>query len=365
MFNFSNQNYLPLNKIVLNSKSFFYNYQKLSKKISIFPVLKSNAYGHGILEIYNIVKKVHNSIICVDSIHEANILKKGRCKNEILIMGFVNPKNLKNNRHSYTYAIWDISILRQIKSYQKNAQFHLFVDTGMNREGLKLNEIDKFLSKLTDEEKYSIKGLMSHFASSDVQSELNTKQLFAFKRAYDKCINNNLSLKFCHISASYGIINNLSHNLEFINSARPGIALLGMGDPNLKPVLEFYSSVVQIKEVQKGESIGYSETFIAPKNLKIAILPLGYNDGIDRRFSNEGVVKLHDQYCQILGRVSMNITVIDISHIKEVKLLDLVQIISSNREDKNSVENLSKMIGTIPYELFTKLNPTIKREILL
>ncbi len=146
--------------------------------------------------------------------------------------------------------------------------------------------------------------------------------------------------------------------------ARVGLSFYGIDpqgkNPKLKPALKLTTYVSQTKDLLKGESVGYDFTFTAKKNMKIAILPIGYFDGIDRSLSNKGVVSIGNKYCKIIGRVSMNITVIDVTSVKNIKTGSRVVLFSNKRSDKNSVESLGKGIP-IPYEFLIHLSPFIKR----
>ncbi|MEI6887217.1 MAG: alanine racemase C-terminal domain-containing protein, partial [bacterium] len=118
-------------------------------------------------------------------------------------------------------------------------------------------------------------------------------------------------------------------------------------------------------EIKKGDKVGYSGVFEANENMRIAILPVGYNDGVNRRLSNIGVVKVKNEYFKILGRVSMNVTTIDITNILNVNKGDEVEIFSEENNDQNSILNVSKLCSTIPYDLLVHINPYTRREIRL
>jgi alanine racemase len=173
-----------------------------------------------------------------------------------------------------------------------------------------------------------------------------------------------VSPQFVHIANSSGILN--SKKLTRLgNTARAGIALYGI-DPmfhnnKLKPVLSFKTKIAQIKEIKKGEFVGYNFTFKAKNDMRLAILPAGYNDGIDRKLSNKGIVKVRGVVCPIVGVVSMNITTIDISKVVKAKEEEEVLVYSSKREDNNSIANVVKLTNTLPYELLVHLNETTKR----
>lgn len=375
----------PLNRIYISKSRLISNYKTLSKinpKIKITPVLKSNAYGHGISEVGKIVNKLDTPFVCVDSLYEALQLRKAGVKSEILIMGYIDPESLKNKKYDFSFALWDLELAEVLNKYQKGAKVHIFVDTGMNREGIKLkctinNDqltkkgnccLEHFLDGIIKLKNLKITGLMSHLAcADDPKNPLNSLQLNNFKKAKGTLLKFSLITpgwkpKWYHLGGSYGLLN---LKLVECNAVRVGKALYGIADSglNLKPILKFTSKIVQIKSIKKGEKIGYSSTFTPSKDLKIAVLPLGYNDGFDRRLSNTGVVRVGGVGCKILGLISMNVAVVDISNVLNPYLGQEVIIFSDNPEDKNSVENSAKICKTISYELLVHLHPSTKREL--
>lgn len=357
--------YSPLNLISVSSDALVsnYNYLKnLNPKIKIAPVVKSNAYGHGIVEVAKVLAKLNPPMICVDSLYEAYELYKAKIKTPILIMGFVNPANLKVKKLPFAYAIYDFNQLLLIHKYQPAAAFHIKVDTGMNRLGIKIEYLPAFLKRIKKLQRVKIEGLMSHLASAgNPQSEQTERQMAVFEQALKLVKNESINLKWKHLAASDGLLNVNKEKLsKLTNMARAGLALYGIQSTDshkLVSALELTSSIVQIKKIVAGEKVGYDATFTAQKNMTIAQLPLGYNDGLDRRLSNNGIVKINNIVCPIIGRVSMNITTVDISKVKNPKVLDKVLIYSNFTKDKNSIINVSKTCATIPYEILVHLSP--------
>lgn len=356
--------YTPLNKVTLSKDNLVsnYNYLKsLNPSLELFPNLKSNAYGHGIVEIGMIIDTLGCKYICVDSLYEAYELYNSGINTAILITGFVDSNNLKVKNLPFAYVVWDDVQIKNILNFQPHAKFHLFIDTGMNREGIRHDELEGLASKIKDYSN-SIEGVMSHFASADNQeSSQSEMQLLNFSNSLKLLENHGFNFKYKHISASACILNNYNSSL---NSARLGLSLYGVDpmskDGNLKPVLELKTQIVQIKDVKQGESIGYSATFTAAKDMRIGILPIGYNDGVDRRLSNKGYVLVNGNNSKILGRVSMNITAIDLTDI-DTKVNNEVTIYSNNSEAINSIDNCAKLCDTISYELLVHINASTKR----
>lgn len=327
--------YQALNTIEVNEKNLRHNYKYLSsinKKVKIAPVLKSNAYGHGLVPTAKILENLNPPFICVDSLYEAYELTNNGIKTPILIMGFVDPVSLATKKLPYSFAVFSKEQVDTLRQHQPNSNIHIFVDTGMHREGILLEELNEFIDyiKKTD---LTIEGLMSHFGESENKNNPLTKmQINNFKSAV-----NAIKPQWVHISNSGGVLNNYALG----NMGRCGIALFGISpstpDEKLKPTLSLKTHLVQIKDIKKGESVGYSFTYTAKKNMKIGILPIGYNDGINRRLSNKGFVKLGNANCKIIGRISMNITTIDLSDVKKPIIGDEVVVYSAKMKDKNSI----------------------------
>jgi alanine racemase len=356
------KSYKPLNIIEISKKRLIDNYNHLSSlndKIKIAPVLKSNAYGHGIVETASVLDKLDPVFFCVDSLFEAYELLKSKIKTPILIMGYVNAENLSVKKLPFSYAVNDLVQFRNILKYQPEAKIHLFIDTGMNREGVRADELENFLKELTEKEKNNIEGAMSHLALAEDPNNFDTKkQIKNFKKAIILFKKYSIFPKWVHFGNSSGLLNNKKLKLSsFSNVARTGLILY-------ESVLQLKTHIIQIKNIKKGEKVGYDFTYQVKIDGLMAVLPIGYNDGVDRRLSNIGVVKIKDQYCPIIGRVSMNLMVINIDSIKNIQVGSEVIIYSNNNDDKNSINNSAKKIGIIPYELLIHLDKSIKRKII-
>lgn len=370
---FLGRTYYPLNRVEINKKNLISNYLQLSKisnKIKIAPVLKSNAYGHGLLAIAKIVDEFAPPFICVDSLYEAYELYMAKIKSKILIMGYIDPENLKVKKLPFSYAVYDLKLLEVINKYQKGAGVHIKVDTGMNRLGIKINDLEAFFTQLRNFPDITVEGIMSHFASAgNGQDEAVKLQLRNFNKALSLAKKFAINFKLSHIASSSSLLNLDSNSLEKVsNLARVGLALYGINGENtkvkLKPVLSLKSRIVQIKDLVIGEKVGYNGTFKAIKPMKIGLLPLGYNDAIDRRLSNKGVVLVNGKQCKIVGMVSMNITGIDLTNVDSAKEDDEVTVISNNSKDANSISNLAKTANTIPYDILVRISSSIRREVI-
>ncbi len=362
------KSYYPLNIIEISKKRLISNYKYLSsinKNIKVAPVLKSNAYGHGIIEVGTILDKLNPIFFCVDSIYEAYQLLNAKIKTPILITGFVDPNNLKIKKLSFSYAVFDLEQFRGILKNQPQAKVQLFIDTGMHREGLRVDELEMFVKQLNNEERSRVEGIMSHLAFSEEPENINTKkQIIQFKLAVKILKKYSIFPKFIHFGNSSGLLNSRKLGLSFTNVARTGLALYGISsikNSGLKPVLQLKTHVIQLKKIKKGEKVGYDFTYEAKENGLIAVLPIGYNDGVDRKLSDKGIVLIKNKPCPIIGRVSMNLCAVDVTEVKNIKIRDEV-IVFSNNENENNVVNSAKKADMIPYGILIHLERSTKRK---
>lgn len=372
---FLRKEYHSLNQINISRSALATNFQVLSQlqpNSAICPVLKSNAYGHGLSQVGPMFDSFQPAFLVVDSLYEAYELRKLRVKSPILIMGYTDPRNFAVKELGFEYAVYDLEMVRALSRYQRHSRVHLFVDTGMHREGIPLPDLRSFTTEVKKLNNIEIVGVCSHFADADNPKDTSwmKKQMANFLEAINIVETEGVHLHWKHLAASAGTLK-LQHpklNMFRVGLASYGICPLEPTDPffeqvKLSPALSLHSHIVQIKEIQKGDRVGYNGTFEAKKRMNIALLPLGYYEGVDRRLSNQGWVKVGKEFCPIIGRVSMNMTTIDVTHVEYVYVGQPVTVYSSDASDKNSLAGAALLAKTIPYELITKLAESVKRVI--
>lgn len=371
LLSFFQKRYYPLNTVEVSKtaiKKNYYYLSKLSNDIMVAPVLKSDAYGHGLKNVAKILDYVGAPFFCVDSLHEAYELAKIGVKTPILIMGYINPENLRVKNLPFSYAVYDKEIIDAISKYQKNAVIHIFVDTGMNREGISLNGLPNFVKYIKSFTSIRVEGLMSHLGAANNKKETK-KQLASFEKAKEIVHKAGFHPNWFHIASSSGLLHQTDYKNKIGNLARCGISIYGIDpegkDKSLQPALKLKTTLNQIKLLEKGKQVGYDFTFTAKKDMTMGILPMGYFDGIDRRLSSKGFVEIKDRYCPIIGRVSMNLTTIDIGSVENPQVGDEVIVYSNKTQDKNSILNSSILANTIPYTLLVNISPSTKRILVL
>lgn len=344
-------------------------FQNKYPQLLFAPVLKSNAYGHGLALVAGILDKEKIAFFVLDSLHEARILREDGIRSEILIIGYTSSKNIKNsNLDNIAFTITSLDQLKEIaRTLSFHIKIHLKVDTGMHRQGIMLNETRESIEVVKSSKFLYLEGICSHFADADNPNEEFTKsQNEEWNRIVELFRESFVDIKFFHISATAGVF----HSEEtYGNVARLGIGLYGINlsplvNLNLKLVLRMESIVSSlIRDLPQGEFIGYNATYKTSQSVKVATVPVGYFEGVDRRLSNCGFFKIGDSYCPIAGRVSMNITSIDVTSIPNIKLGEKVIIISDNKDDKNSVENIARLAQTIPWEILVHIPQGLHRTI--
>jgi alanine racemase len=352
--------FISKKNIIYNLNQFKNNYPDLK----FTPVLKSNAYGHGLIEIAEILKKEKKPFLAVDSLFEAKKLRNFGISENILVIGYIFPKEILNNKlKNISYFIVDLSQLKFLsEKARKKINIHLKIDTGMHRQGIEYSQMSEAVKLIKNNERINLEGLCSHLSDADgEENEFTLNQIKKWNDAVDKFKKEFKSIKYFHLSATPGL--KYSKKIKE-NMSRLGCGLYGFDRGlglDLKPALSIKTYVTSIRHLRSGGSVGYNATFKADKEMKIATIPFGYFEGFDRRLSDKGFVKVKEEFCPIVGRVSMNITSFDVTGIDDIKVGDEVLVISSNPKDKNSVIEISKVCNTIPYVILAGIQSHLKR----
>ncbi len=347
----------------IKTKNLEKNYSLLIDKYGqnkkIIAIVKANAYGHGAKEISNFLESKKISYLGVANLNEALELKKNRSNAKILIMGSItNEEIVKAIKLKIEFTIYDFSqikFLDKLKNIKIN--FHIKIDTGMNRLGLSKNEIAQAAKIFSKNKNFIMKGIYTHFAEADKKkSAFTKKQISTFKHCVEYFKKSISSIDFIHASNSSGIIN---YEDDFFNTIRPGLFIYGLSnEKNLKPVMSLMTKVIKIRKLNKGDSVSYGRTFIAKRKMKIAVIPLGYADGLPRSLSNKGYLFCKGNKCKIIGRVCMDLTMIDVTNVKNIRIGSNITIF----DDKNQTAiDIAKIIQTIPYEVVCGISKRVAR----
>jgi alanine racemase len=286
------------------------------------------------------------------------------------MIGTMLPENFKNVKwKNLAVMVQDKETIKSLGEYGKKVKIHLKVNTGMNRQGVEISEIKGIIKLIKKYPKLILEGVMSHLADADNPNNKETlEQIKKFEEAIEIIEKSGIKLKYCHLGATAGSVKIKNPK---INAVRLGIGLYGINNlekedrnykkfKELKPVLSFKTVLTTLRTVKKGERVSYNGIWETKKTTNIGVVSVGYNEGLDRRLSNKGWVKYKGKFCPIIGRVCMNLAIVDLGQTK-AKLFDEVEVISNNRQDKNSIENIAEICQTIPYDILVKIDPSIRR----
>lgn len=361
--------YEPLVKVELNGEQLIKNFRTFNEmrpEVRVAPVLKSNAYGHGLLLIGKKLDKEKPPFFVVDSYHEAIMLKNEDVRSDVLVLGYTSPQNiLSTRRDDVVFGLTTIDQIEELsKSLKQRRRFHLKIDTEMHRQGILESDISRAVQLIKKNPFIVLDGICSHFADADVKdSEFTKKQIEKWNNVVELMKREFPNLKYIHTEATAGT---QYGKLIRANVLRVGLGIYGIdsakrNDLPIQPILRMESVIAGIKKIKEGDYVGYNATFSADREMTIAVVPVGYFEGVDRRLSNKGFFKMKGEYCAVVGRVSMNMTSVDISSIKGAKEGDSIEVISGNSSDKNSVESMAEACGAISYEILVGIPEKIRR----
>ncbi len=355
--------------------------QILGPKVKLMAVVKSNAYGHGLVEFSNLACEFGVDWLAVDTLSEAVKLCKAGVKKPILVLGYTRHVRMaeaaKNNISLTFYNTEDLDFLfKNAKLFIKHPlKVHLKIDTGMHRQGIYPEELPKFLKRLKKVPHLELEGVYTHFASAkDITYPFYTKcQIEKFQKAINILSKAGFKKILRHAAATGAT---LLYPESHFDMARVGIGLYGLWPSKeaeiqhnkilgrkimLKPVLKWKTIVSQIKKVKKGEYVGYDLSEKMVIDSKIAVLPIGYWHGYDRGFSGISEVLINGVRCRVLGKISMDIIVADITKAGKVEVEDEAVLLGKQGKEEICAEELAQKIGTIPYEIITRINPQTPR----
>ena len=347
----------------------------IGKDIALAPTIKANAYGHGMIECARVFVENGVDYLCANALYEVEDLRKAGIKIPILLIGYAPLSDLKRAIQLKTeLTIYNTEAIKELGKIGKKVNVHIKIETGNHRQGIRLEDIPSFCKLLKRYSNIKIKGVSTHFANIEdrINHEYALYQLDQFKKAIKLLEKEGIKPKYRHCANTAATI---LMPESYFNFVRTGIGNYGLWPSwktksateragikvTLKPAMTWKTIVSQIKEVKKGAFIGYGCTYKMPHNGRIAILPLGYYDGFARLLSNHGFVLISGKKAPVIGRICMNMIMVDITNIPNVKLEDEVVLIGRQKKAKITVEEVGEWSHTINYEVTTRINERILR----
>jgi alanine racemase len=249
--------------------------------------------------------------------------------------------------------------MRTIADLRSEQTVHLKFNTGMNRLGIDPDEIDECLSMLRSSPSVKVEGLMSHFAAAEKPKSMGTKrQVSLFRSIVGRYKAAGLEPRFLHLVNSAGLASALYPEG---NLARVGLHLYGLDDNSLSPVARWTAQVYQVRELKKGDGVGYGHSFRATKKMKMAVLGVGYGDGYRRAYSNRAHVLLKGRRCRVIGSISMDLTAVDVSSVPSVTSQDRAVLLGRDGRERITAGELASHAKTISWEVLTAISSRVPR----
>lgn len=354
-----------------------------ARPAKLIAVIKSNAYGHGLVGVAKTIQRFV-AWFGVDSVEEGSALRAAGIKKPILVIGYIPDDQLvtcaKKNLSFVVYNTGSLKAIQKLKKGRGTFSVHLAMETGTTREGFTLQELPEVLQMIQRMGSVRVDGAYTHFAirlqgtymhfanAERAENSYPQKQLRVYEQALQLMREMGMGPGLRHTASSAAVFLQPGARFDLV---RPGIALYGLWPSqevkkakqtiSLRPVLTWKTIVAQVKDVPKGTPVGYDCTEHVKRRSKIAVLPVGYWDGFDRKASSKGQVLIRGKRCKILGRLCMNMCMVDVTHVPGVKPNDEVVLIGRQQHAELSAEAFAQTIGTIPYEAVTRINPQIPR----
>lgn len=350
----------------------FTNIKKLvGPKVKIMAVVKANAYGHGIVQISKWAEGLGASYLGVVCLGEAEKIRLAGIKLPVLILNYLDPDGLKTALElNLTINVMDKAVLQKLdvlaRKMGKKAAIHVKIDSGMHRAGITPDKTIPFISQVENYKNIYLEGIFTHLATADEKNlEYTYQQLSVFENIIKKLQDKNINPPLIHAANSAATLRLKNAHYKMV---RPGIILYGLPPSeefrlpfNPDPVLTLKTIIIQIREIQKGEAVGYGRKFIAGKTTRVGLLPVGYADGFRRAPQNWQYVLVHGKKAPLLGRVSMDQSSIDVTNIPDVKVGDEVVLIGKQGNINLTSQIVGSNIGTINYEVITSISERVER----
>jgi alanine racemase len=360
---------MPLSWVDIDLAALRHNFHQVQSRMragtQILGVVKSDAYGHGMIQVARELAACGVHSLAVSKFWEAQELRAHGIHLPVLILLGLEPADMeeavKLKLRPVVFRLDHARRLSHIASrMQQPVRVHLKVDTGMGRLGVPFEEVPSFLEELLHLPGVELEGVLSHFAVADeADKTFSQDQIDRFRAVLNLLAKAGQTVTFAHISNSAGILDFPHAHFQLV---RPGIMLYGSppsdaihNPADLRPVMSFKTRIIQLKEVPPNRPIGYGRTYTTQQASRIATLPVGYDDGYPRILSNLGRVLVRGTRAPLVGRVSMSMITIDVTHIPGTSEDDEVVLLGGQGDDRISAEEIAQLSNTINYEIYCSI----------
>ncbi len=354
--------------------------ERVAPGATVCAVVKAHAYGHGAVECALALEQEGAEWFGVTSTDEGMALRQGGVEARVLLMtGFWRGDESWVVEHNLTPAIWTNEHIQRLNSAaaaaKKTVPVHLKIDSGMARLGVALAQLPSVLAALGSARHVRLEGVFTHFASAEVTDAPDVQaQIVGLEQALATVRSAGFSPAIVHMANSSAVA---TRPQTWKDMVRPGLALYGYNLPYssargqdsaldlpVTPVLSWKTRIFSLRSVAAGQAIGYSGAYVATAAAKIAALPVGYADGLTRKLSSLGRVIIRDEYAPIVGNISMDITLVDVTGIPGVEIGDEAIILGSSERRSVTAWDHARLAETIPYEILCNISKRVPRQYL-
>ena len=363
-------NYIPQAdkdiKAIIDVNAIRHNIKYLKKTTGtdLMPVLKADAYGHGLIEMSRILRKLGIKYIGVATLGEAILLRESGDKGRVLswLYDIDHPEFKDGLKLDLDIAIFDEKQIPQIIKMipkGKKLKVTMFVDTGINRAGIPYENALQAFKDVSACDKIELVGMMSHLVCSQIKnSQIVNEQLRKFRELRSQLEEIGIKPPLVHIANTDACLN---YDVSDFTLSRPGGGIYGIESKQskLKPIMSVTSYIIQLKDINKGQGIGYDWTYITPKNMRVAVIPIGYADIISRSSSSKLYVYINGTKRKVLGLISMDQIIVEAK--ENDKINDLVYVFGNGTDCPQTIYEIAKVSNSIPREILCHTGYRINR----
>lgn len=332
----------------------------------VLAVVKADGYGHGIVPIAQRLQQEGVDGFGVALAEEGLELREAGIDRAILVLngiyGNAHREVVERGLTPVVYGLHHARAFAEV-SAERPIDVHLKIDTGMGRLGVPMSSLVDFLESMRDYPSIRIVGLMTHFATADEDAAFVGEQMARFERAEEIVRAHGHQPVVRHAANSAAMFRHPQTRLDWV---RPGVSLYGYSGvaglrTSLRPAMRWRTEVISVRMLESGEGVGYGQAFRAISPTRIATLPLGYGDGLLRSGSSKAFVLVRGTRCRVIGRISMDLTTIEVTHLPNVQIGDEAVLLGSQGDESIDAEELAAACGTIPYEVMTNVSRRVPR----
>ncbi len=332
----------------------------------VLSVIKADAYGHGVVPVAQALEARGAKGFGVALAEEGLELRDAGIASDIVVLnGVYGGAHAEVLAAGLTPVVYDLT---EVDAFARAAKgrpvgLHLKVDTGMSRLGVPHDLVELFLDGLDAHAGVHIAGVMTHLAAADTDPEFTALQIRRFDDAISRVRARGHRPTTIHAANTPGTFLHPDSRYDLV---RPGISLFGYAPGaeegrSLRRAMRLRTEIIALRDLAPGATVGYDRTFVAERAMRIATLPIGYGDGLMRHLSNRGAMLVGGVRCPIVGRVSMDLTTIDVSAVESAHVGDEVVVLGAQGDDVIDAEEIARAAGTIPYEILTNVSRRVPR----